>query len=1409
MTARKLLSLLLALAISLQASVAFAAKRDKDGTEGGKNIIQSFGSFQSEADLKQIGCLNSNATWNPAGVNGTGGCIKVSMTSTWGYAYVEVPNVIGETYDISFYAKVDKGTPDLNFIPMFQSGNYWKSILASKFSTEWKKYTVSYTCTGVDSKGNEDKTPIRLFNTRCGNGKDLVSWYLDELSIVPRGNVGYDWDSWMKTVEMADKPDVIPANDGFAKQKDVIDPDFKDADGSWAKNFIDILAASGYVAGNGAGEFLPDGNITRAEFVKMVMNVLRIENSGADSSFADVTDGDWYAADVVTADEIGLIGDSLKSGGLFKPDLPVNREEAADIFARALAVKGIAPSKSGAAFADEGDISDWAKSSVERTAAGGVICGYPDGTFKPKSNITRAEATAMMYRFIETFGRLAVYVDGDNGSDANDGTAQNPVATLEGARSTVRPYLKNMQNHIYIFIKGGTYEISEKVTLTDEDSGQNGYNVIYTSFGNEKPVFSGGRDYKELELYDAEKNIYRVYVGSGLESREAYFNGVRGVRAKSDIRENYVRYDGMFKNGTAVDEEAKYICDDVWLANLTNQSDIEAVYFEKWSNPRCKVESISVNDQGKCEIKMNKTSWDATRNIKNTGITYPIFLENAYELLDTPGEWYMNKKTGYLYYMPRAFENPENLTVTLPLTETSVLVTGADADNKAHNIVFDNLAFKYFTWFWPNMDATYGENQANAVPTYVGDGRTTGGCEDAALILCDVAYVDIKNCTFAHMGGAGINFREIYQKCNVVGNEIYDLSATGINLGVPCLEFRDTAKFVKPVDYKYFRIYNNIANNSIHDYGVEYRSSTGICASWLKQSKITHNEIYSGGHCGITTGWGWNMFANNGTSTVGLEISDNYIHTVMPSYIGDGGAFYNLGATGGSEDNYNKFCGNYIENVLGYGGAIYPDEGSTYWEIFDNVIDLRSSNVVFEKRSPDGYKQNSLHIWTNTIRHNYVHDNYSTTDVYRNDGADSVFEEPMVYKDANWPQNAVDVINNAGLDPEYAVVYPDSVQSIRINDKKELYNIKAGDTFTVSLSEYRRKQDGKVMSNSDVAFYSSNKSAAVVSADGVVTGVGSGNANIYAEYLDGDVIRRAYAEVLCDDRAESIKVTKGSQTTVIGAESSISAVAITENGYTEPIDSMSFTVEDPTVVSASSDGTLKGVKFGKTKVTGTFRADDKEYTETFDITVIAYAEDGTAERLSKAKIMTSGSDFFNPARWTNNAVKTDSGGVKLYDTKFTYYDKLLKNEAISFDLTINNPNDWPSIAIGAANTTQDYRGDYTYLIGFKPDYIELQRFNSGKRTMIFGSDEYSPVGGPGYPNVLENGESLFEYGKRYSVTVGAFDEKNGVRIILTVNGKTIFDYVDTSAGYTTGKGYFGVYAYEGDFTLEPHSDKEF
>lgn len=148
-----------------------------------------------------------------------------------------------------------------------------------------------------------------------------------------------------------------------------------------------------FISGNGDGTFRPNANITRAEFLKMVVVGLGSFDSGKTygaPSYTDVAGSEWYAPYVAYAEENKLIkGDG---DGLFRPNDVITRAEAATMAANAMKLELGSVEDTVSSF---DDVEGWAVPYVEAMVKTGAIVGY-DGLFRPSDNLTRAEGVKIV-----------------------------------------------------------------------------------------------------------------------------------------------------------------------------------------------------------------------------------------------------------------------------------------------------------------------------------------------------------------------------------------------------------------------------------------------------------------------------------------------------------------------------------------------------------------------------------------------------------------------------------------------------------------------------------------------------------------------------------------------------------------------------------------------------------------------------------------------------------------------------------------------------------------------------------------------------------------------------------------------------------------------------------------------------
>ena len=206
--------------------------------------------------------------------------------------------------------------------------------------------------------------------------------------------------------EGKDEPSVdpTPAEDKFA---DV-------ADDFWAAKDIYTLKDAGIIGGKSATEFDPEGDVTRAEFAKMVVGLFGYKATSDAVNFEDCKAEDWFTPYVAAGVEAGVI--KGVSDTEFAPNATITREDACTILGRAL--NKVAQSNE-LKFTDADKVAEYAAPYVALLSELGYVNGYEDGSFAPANNITRAEAAKII---------AGIYNAKDSTEDKADNTDTIDVA---------------------------------------------------------------------------------------------------------------------------------------------------------------------------------------------------------------------------------------------------------------------------------------------------------------------------------------------------------------------------------------------------------------------------------------------------------------------------------------------------------------------------------------------------------------------------------------------------------------------------------------------------------------------------------------------------------------------------------------------------------------------------------------------------------------------------------------------------------------------------------------------------------------------------------------------------------------------------------------------------------------------
>lgn len=522
-----------------------------------------------------------------------------------------------------------------------------------------------------------------------------------------------------------------------------------------------------------------------------------------------------------------------------------------------------------------------------------------------------------------TASGLTYYVDPRSGNDAGAGTIQAPWRTLTRARDAIRTVNSTMSDDIVVMIRTGTIVLTETLALDERDSGHNGYAVVYQAYPGEQVAIIGGRWILPAD-WQTEGANWKANIGN-VDTRQLFVNWNRAVRARS--------VDGWL-TGTETASGYSGVNHDLsaWGAS-TDIDRIEFVDEIEWKQFRCAVRSATattVTMRQPCFARAQLHLVE-TPDPDMWTMDVPRWVENAYQLLDQPGEWYHRRSSGWLYYRPRAGESIQSAVGVVPVLERLITGRGSSPDQPIHDIAFRGLVFADTTWLQPGSDGGLPVGQANfytiSDTTFYIYGRP-----GAAIEFTRSRNITFDGNTFKRLGGAGLSFHDGSHSNQVVDNTFTDVAGSAILVGdhVPQLTAAASEWTEDTV----------IENNLIDDVAVEYPSGPAIWLGFVRRTLIQSNTIANVPYSGISIGWKWDPGETEARDNV---IRLNHIVDHM-NYLRDGGGIYSLG----NQPN-NLYIHNLIENQGEFYGAIYLDQGSTNIRLQANILATNAAAALFIK----------------------------------------------------------------------------------------------------------------------------------------------------------------------------------------------------------------------------------------------------------------------------------------------------------------------------------------------------------------------------------------------------------------------------------------------------------------------------
>jgi hypothetical protein len=508
---------------------------------------------------------------------------------------------------------------------------------------------------------------------------------------------------------------------------------------------------------------------------------------------------------------------------------------------------------------------------------------------------------------------VSLYV-APNGSDANSGRSPGSAfSTIARARDEIRRIRKERAtpSPVTVFLRGGVYRLREPMVFTPEDSGTAGAPVTYTAYKSERPVVSGGRT---ISGWTKQGNGVWTATIDDVKAGLWYFNQlfVNGeTRRRAHIpNTGFLRVKG-FPEGTSKTVDYHKDCQSFEFApgdirpDWHNRDDVEVIVYHFWTDSHLPVQSV---DTAKNIVTFkHKAGKVFTDDFTENGARYIV--ENVLEGLDAPGEWYLDRKTGVLSYIPMPGENPAALEIVAPVAPALLRFEGDPAQQKfVEHLRFERLSFEHTLFQLPPGNSNDAQGAASV----------TAAVEAAGMRDCVFS-----RCAFRRLGTFAIDLKRGCRRNRIESSELSYLGAGGIRIN-------GGAERDHPLETSRE---NTIAGNHLHHYGEVYPSAVGILLMNTDGNQVLHNEIDHGWYSGVSVGWKWGYMRSMSRDN---RIEWNHIHDIGQGLLSDMGGVYTLGVSPGTVIRYNK-----IHDVDSnqYGGwGIYHDEGSSHILTEKNLV---------------------------------------------------------------------------------------------------------------------------------------------------------------------------------------------------------------------------------------------------------------------------------------------------------------------------------------------------------------------------------------------------------------------------------------------------------------------------------------
>jgi len=366
-----------------------------------------------------------------------------------------------------------------------------------------------------------------------------------------------------------------------------------------------------------------------------------------------------------------------------------------------------------------------------------------------QNRVTGAVVWAVVVCLVTGGSRAAEFYVSPSGDDANTGLLEQPFATIERAQEATRQAAEG--EPVTIYLRAGTYQLPQTLVFTDGDSGTQRAPVTYVAYRDERPVISGGVKL-DLRWGPFRDGIMKAAVPTGLVTDQLFVNGRRQHMAR------YPNFDPTVRrfNGFAAEAFSP--------ARVARWADprggfLHVMHAHEWGDFHYLITGKNADNEIAYE-----GGWQNNRRM-GMHKTYRM-VENIFEELDAPGEWFHDATAHVLYFYPPVGLDVGSATVEAVRLKHLIEFRGTQ-DKPVRFIRLQGLTFRHTV-------RTFMQNQEPLLrsdwTTYRGGAILFDGAEDCTVV----------DCTLDQVGGNGVFVNKYNRRITVRGCHIVGAGANGV-----------------------------------------------------------------------------------------------------------------------------------------------------------------------------------------------------------------------------------------------------------------------------------------------------------------------------------------------------------------------------------------------------------------------------------------------------------------------------------------------------------------------------------------------------------------------------------------------------------------------------------------------------